>query len=51
MDRAWFRSLRDLTNRPIIAAGGIRSRADARALARLGMDAAVGMALYTGNFS
>ncbi len=50
VDRAWFRRLRGLTNRPIIAAGGIRSRADARALARLGMDAAVGMALYTGTF-
>ncbi len=50
VDRAWFRRLRDLTNRPIIAAGGIRSRADVAALARLGMDAAVGMAMYTGVF-
>ncbi len=51
VDRDWFRRLRDLTNRPIIAAGGIRSRADVRALAALGMDAAIGMALYTGTFS
>ncbi len=50
VDREWFRRLRDLTNRPIIAAGGIRSRADVRALARLNMDAAVGMAVYTGVF-
>lgn len=51
VDREWFRTLRDLTNRPIIAAGGVRSRADVRALARLGMDAAIGMALYAGVLS
>jgi phosphoribosylformimino-5-aminoimidazole carboxamide ribonucleotide (ProFAR) isomerase len=43
----WFRELHDATDLPIIAAGGIRSRREIRALARLGMDAAVGMALYT----
>ncbi len=42
----WFRRLRRITSLPIIAAGGIRSRREVRALARLGMDAAVGMALY-----
>ncbi len=42
----WFRRLRRVTPLPIIAAGGIRSRREVRALARLGMDAAVGMALY-----
>ncbi len=47
-DLEWFRALRALTRRPIIAAGGIARRAEVRALARLGMDAAVGMALYTG---
>ena len=44
----WFRSLRRATRRPITAAGGIRSREEIRALARIKMDAAVGMALYTG---
>jgi phosphoribosylformimino-5-aminoimidazole carboxamide ribotide isomerase len=43
-----FRALRRLTRLPIIAAGGIRSRSDVRALARSGMDAAIGMALYRG---
>jgi phosphoribosylformimino-5-aminoimidazole carboxamide ribotide isomerase len=48
---AWFRSLRRATRRPITAAGGIRSHAEIRALARIKMDAAVGMALYTGKLS
>jgi phosphoribosylformimino-5-aminoimidazole carboxamide ribotide isomerase len=48
---AWFRALRRATRRPITAAGGIRSRNEIRALARLKMDAAVGMALYTGKLS
>jgi len=47
----WFRSLRRATSRPITAAGGIRSRAEIRALARIKMNAAVGMALYTGRLS
>jgi phosphoribosylformimino-5-aminoimidazole carboxamide ribotide isomerase len=42
----WFRKLRRATRLPIIAAGGIRSTNEVRALARLRMDAAVGMALY-----
>jgi phosphoribosylformimino-5-aminoimidazole carboxamide ribotide isomerase len=45
---AWFRALRHATRQPITAAGGIRSRQEIRALARIQMDAAVGMALYTG---
>jgi phosphoribosylformimino-5-aminoimidazole carboxamide ribotide isomerase len=45
---AWFRKLRRATRLPITAAGGIRSRHEVRALARLGMKAAVGMALYLG---
>ncbi|HEV2386459.1 MAG TPA: HisA/HisF-related TIM barrel protein [Candidatus Acidoferrales bacterium] len=44
----WFRELRRLTARPIIAAGGIRGAGEVRALERLGMDAAVGMAVYLG---
>jgi phosphoribosylformimino-5-aminoimidazole carboxamide ribotide isomerase len=47
----WFRKLRRATSSPITAAGGIRSRAEIRSLARIKMDAAVGMALYTGKLS
>jgi phosphoribosylformimino-5-aminoimidazole carboxamide ribotide isomerase len=47
----WFRTLRRATRLPITAAGGIRSRTEIRALARIQMDAAVGMALYTGKLS
>lgn len=43
---AWFRRLRIATQLPITAAGGIRTRQEIRALSRLGMNAAVGMALY-----
>jgi phosphoribosylformimino-5-aminoimidazole carboxamide ribotide isomerase len=42
----WFRQLRRATTHPIIAAGGIKTRREIAALARLGMDAAVGMAMY-----
>ena len=42
----WFRKLREATRRPITAAGGIRSRKEVRQLEKLGMNAAVGMALY-----
>jgi phosphoribosylformimino-5-aminoimidazole carboxamide ribotide isomerase len=47
----WFRALRRVTRRPITAAGGIRSQSEIRALERLKMHAAVGMALYTGKIS
>ena len=43
---AWFGKLRRATKHPIIAAGGIKSRREIAALQRLGMDAAVGMAMY-----
>ena len=42
----WFRDLRAATSLPIIAAGGISSLPEVRALEKLNMDAAVGMALY-----
>lgn len=42
----WFRELRAATKLPIVAAGGISSRREIQALEKLGMDAAVGMALY-----
>src|ERR1700739_2086199 len=48
---AWFRALRRATHRPITAAGGIRSRREIQALERMQMNAAVGMALYTGKLS
>jgi len=42
----WFSKLRAATTHPIIAAGGIRDRAEIAALEKLGIDAAVGMAIY-----
>ena len=42
----WFRNLRTATKLQIVAAGGISSQREIRALDKLGMDAAVGMALY-----
>jgi phosphoribosylformimino-5-aminoimidazole carboxamide ribonucleotide (ProFAR) isomerase len=42
----WFRDLQAATKLPVVAAGGISSRREIRALEKLGMDAAVGMALY-----
>jgi phosphoribosylformimino-5-aminoimidazole carboxamide ribotide isomerase len=42
----WFRELRAATKLPIIAAGGITTTREIRALEKIGMDSAVGMALY-----
>jgi phosphoribosylformimino-5-aminoimidazole carboxamide ribotide isomerase len=42
----WFRRLRAATSHPIIAAGGIKTRREIAALEKIGMDAAVGMAVY-----
>jgi phosphoribosylformimino-5-aminoimidazole carboxamide ribotide isomerase len=47
----WFRSLRRVTRLPITAAGGIRSKREIRALEKMGMDAAVGMAIYKGKLA
>ena len=44
----WFRRLREVTDLPITAAGGITTMEEVEALAQLNMDAAVGMAIYTG---
>lgn len=44
----WFRRLRRATKLPITAAGGITTREEVQALEELNMDAAIGMALYTG---
>jgi len=43
---AYFAALRAASVHPIIAAGGIKTRGEISALAKLHMDAAVGMALY-----
>lgn len=43
---AYFKLLRSATTHPVIAAGGIKTRREVSRLAKLGMDAAVGMALY-----
>jgi phosphoribosylformimino-5-aminoimidazole carboxamide ribotide isomerase len=42
----WFRRLRNATSHPIVAAGGIKTRREIAALEKMGMDAAVGMAMY-----
>ncbi len=42
----WFKQLRSATSHPIIAAGGIKAQREIDALERIGIDAAVGMALY-----
>jgi phosphoribosylformimino-5-aminoimidazole carboxamide ribotide isomerase len=42
----WFQKIRASTSYPVIAAGGIRTRREVRALEKMGMDAAVGMAVY-----
>ena len=46
VNREWFERLRDAASHPIIAAGGIKAQAEIEALERMGIDAAVGMALY-----
>lgn len=45
-NREWFERLRRATSHPIIAAGGIKAQREIDALERMGIDAAVGMALY-----
>ncbi|HTA45023.1 MAG TPA: 1-(5-phosphoribosyl)-5-[(5-phosphoribosylamino)methylideneamino] imidazole-4-carboxamide isomerase [Bryobacteraceae bacterium] len=47
-DLDWFRRLRAATGHEITAAGGITTMEDIRALDRMGIHAAVGMAIYTG---
>ena len=43
---AWFRSLRSVTELPITAAGGITTDEEINALEEMGMNAALGMAIY-----
>jgi phosphoribosylformimino-5-aminoimidazole carboxamide ribotide isomerase len=48
---SWFRALQRATSLPVTAAGGIRSMREVQALEKAGMDAAVGMAIYTGKLA
>jgi phosphoribosylformimino-5-aminoimidazole carboxamide ribotide isomerase len=50
-DLDWFRRLRALTDLELTAAGGITTLEEIRELDRLGIHAALGMALYTGRLS
>jgi phosphoribosylformimino-5-aminoimidazole carboxamide ribotide isomerase len=50
-DLDWFRRLRAATNHEITAAGGITTIDEIRELQRLGIHAALGMAVYTGKLS
>jgi phosphoribosylformimino-5-aminoimidazole carboxamide ribotide isomerase len=47
----WFRQLRSATKLPIVAAGGISTKREIGELEKVGMDAAVGMALYKNRVS
>jgi HAD superfamily hydrolase (TIGR01509 family) len=48
IDMATVEELRRATSRPLIVAGGIRSMEEVEQLDALGIDAVVGMAIYTG---
>jgi phosphoribosylformimino-5-aminoimidazole carboxamide ribotide isomerase len=50
-DLTWFAQLRGATALPITAAGGITTLDDVRALLDMNIDAAIGMAVYTGRLS
>jgi phosphoribosylformimino-5-aminoimidazole carboxamide ribotide isomerase len=47
-DLNWFRRLRSATTHEITAAGGITTLDDIKALDEIGVDSALGMAIYTG---
>ncbi len=47
-DLGWFRRLRAATSHAITAAGGITTLEDIRALSKMNIDSALGMAIYTG---
>lgn len=47
-DLDWFASLRAATNLPITAAGGITTIDDVKALMKMNIHSALGMAIYTG---
>jgi phosphoribosylformimino-5-aminoimidazole carboxamide ribotide isomerase len=47
-DLAWFRRLRDATDLELTAAGGITTMDEVKALLDMNVNAALGMAIYTG---
>ena len=47
-DMAAIKIIRDATRRPLIAAGGVTLQSEVDQLDALGVDAVVGMAIYTG---
>jgi phosphoribosylformimino-5-aminoimidazole carboxamide ribonucleotide (ProFAR) isomerase len=51
IDMDAVRRLRDATSRRVVAAGGITTKAEIDALDAMGVDAVVGMAVYTGALS
>jgi phosphoribosylformimino-5-aminoimidazole carboxamide ribonucleotide (ProFAR) isomerase len=50
-DLDWFRRLRAATKHELTAAGGITTLDEIRELQRLGIHAALGMAIYTGRLN
>ncbi len=50
-DLRWFESLRESTAHELIAAGGITTLEDVKALTELNIHCAIGMAIYTGRLS
>jgi phosphoribosylformimino-5-aminoimidazole carboxamide ribonucleotide (ProFAR) isomerase len=48
IDVGAVRAVRAATTRKVVAAGGITTRAEIESLDRMGVDAVVGMAIYTG---
>ena len=50
-DLDWFRRLRSATNHELTAAGGITTIDEIRELDKLGIHAALGMAIYTGKLN
>ena len=51
IDMAAVRAVREATDLPLTAAGGITTREEILALDAMGIDAVVGMAVYTGTLS
>jgi phosphoribosylformimino-5-aminoimidazole carboxamide ribotide isomerase len=50
-DLGWFGDVRSRTGHELIAAGGITTMEDVRALSELGIHCAIGMSIYTGRLS
>jgi phosphoribosylformimino-5-aminoimidazole carboxamide ribotide isomerase len=50
-DLSWFQSLRARTGHELIAAGGITTMDDIKALTAMGIHCAIGMSIYTGHLA